>query len=176
MHVPQRAQPAEPREPNTSRAKSLRDVPGDVDAQHVERDALGPGSMQCGETMTRLLPPDPESVTQQLDVVPLDLGGAKEGFVRHEYRASEIAGERDAGEGSGFVARELRVDRELVERRRAAEECRLHGELAVARAAAQHLRELELASRDIEASYGTAHLTDRHDADAHAVGALEVTR
>jgi hypothetical protein len=124
--------------------------------------------------MAGLLPADAEAVPEQLDVVARGLGGAQELGVGHEHRRREVAGQRHAAERAALVAGEDRVVDERVDERPALEQPHLVGELEVARAAAQHLGQQQLAPRRVVAAHRAAHLLDGGDAHHHAVAPPQV--
>ena len=59
---------------------------------------VGAGLAQRGEAVADLLPAGGVVMLQQLDVVPHVFGHAEEVVVRHEQRAGEVVGQRDAAE------------------------------------------------------------------------------
>src|SRR4029077_9427959 len=69
--VPPRARAAEAREADPRAAEALGDVAGDVDADHVEGDALCAWAPECRDPMAHLLEADPEATTDHVDVVTL---------------------------------------------------------------------------------------------------------
>ena len=94
MHVPARAGAGEPGEPDPRGREALADVAGDVDADQVERDALGARAAQVGQPVAHLLEAGPEAVAQQLDVVAFGPGRLVERPVRHGDRGGEVVGQR----------------------------------------------------------------------------------
>ena len=100
MHVPERAEAAEAREAKAGGAEFLRDIPGDVDPDHVKRDSPGARAVEGRDAMADLLEIDAEPVPQEVQVVALVLRGAEERLVGRQDGAGEIVGQRDAAEGS----------------------------------------------------------------------------
>ena len=124
----------------------------EVDAHEVEEDARVPLPPQRRQAMADLLEAGAEAVREQLDVVADLARGAEEGLVGQQHRGREVVGERDPRQRARLGAAERRIVGDRIDQLALVQERDLVRELEVARPAAQHLGEPELAALRIEAA------------------------
>ena len=155
-------------------AETLRDIAGNVDAEHVERDALGTRAPQRRQPVAHLLEAGPEAVAEQLNVVALRLHRLEEGLVGHQHRAGKVVREGDAAERARFVRGQPGLGGEPVDGLAVRQEADLVRQLKVAASAPQHFREPQDPALRVEAPERPLHLARLLDPHRDVMCPLQV--
>ncbi len=156
--------------------KTLRNIPGAVDAQEKEWNAARGRARQRGQPMRDLLVARSEPRAEKLDVIAREFRRLVEFAVGHHQGGGEIIGERDPQQPAAEVVAGLELLRELAQQRIAIRESELIGRLERAAGLIHDFRNHQLPAVVVIPAQPLAHDFERQDANPDAVLGAQMFR